>query len=161
MWVDGPRVDRTAPASEPTDPGARPPDRSARARPHAEVGSLAPLSHVIPFDEAGTELDRVKDGGQDNLCFYPRLSADLDLGKRHSIVLLHQPLDLRTTVRLDSEPAVDGSQQRSNREVGQVPHLELRARQPLGAHGSRGVEADGFYAPVVHRAASSLGFPVR
>lgn len=74
---------------------------------HAEVGTLAPLSHTIQFGQAGTELDYVKEGGQDNLFPFVRLSAGIALGPRHDIVLLYQPLDLRTEVTLDNALTVD------------------------------------------------------
>lgn len=179
-----------------------PADSAARVRLNAELGSLAPLSHVIQFDKGGTEFDYVQDGGQDNLFLFARLSADLDLGPRHSVILLYQPLDLRTSVRLDQDLVVDdarfpagtpmklrygfdfvrgswlydlqasperelgvgvslqirnatidfesadGLEQRSNRDIGPVPVLKLRTRQPLGERAWWGVEADGFYAPV-------------
>jgi hypothetical protein len=179
-----------------------PVERGARVRLNAEIGSVAPLSHVIQFDKDGTEFDYVADGGQDNLFLFARLSADLDLGKRHTIVLLYQPLDLRTSVRLDKDLIVDdalfeagtpmklrygfdfvraswlydlqpspqrelglglslqirnatidfesadGLQQRSNRDIGPVPVLKFRVRQPIGKRAWWGAEADGFYAPV-------------
>lgn len=179
-----------------------PTDRSARVRLHAEIGSLAPLAHTIQFDQDGTEFDYLKDGGQDNLFLFARVSADLDLGARHSVVLLYQPLNLESTVRLEralvvdeavfaagtpmrlrygfdftraswlydlqKDPerelglglslqlrnavidfqAVDGSEQRSTRNIGPVPILKVRTRQPWGERGYWGVEADGFYAPV-------------
>ncbi len=177
-------------------------DRSLRVRLNAEIGSLAPLSHVIQFDKQGTEFNYIKQGGQDNLYLFARLSADLDIGDRNSLVLLYQPLNLTSTVRLDDDlvvddatfaagtpmnlrygfdfvraswlydlqpdrdrelalglslqlrnavidfQAVDGSEQRSNRDIGPVPILKFRTRQPWGERGFWGVEADGFYAPV-------------
>lgn len=173
-----------------------------RVRLNAEVGALLPVSHKIQFDQDGTYFDYVKDGGQDNLFATTRWSADLDLGQRHSIVLLYQPLDLQTSVLLqedlvvddevfaagtpmalrygfsytrasylydlqpgaDRELAVgaslqlrnavidfrseDGTQQRSNRNIGPVPILKVRTRQPFGEQAWWGVEADGFYAPI-------------
>ena len=179
-----------------------PPDRNARVRLHAEIGSLAPLKHTIQFDKAGTEFDYIADGGQNNLFLFTRLSADLDLGDRHTVVLLYQPLDLRTSVLLTDDLTVDeetflagtpmdlrygfdftraswlydlqadpekelalglslqirnaaidfqsrdGLQQRSNRNIGPVPVIKMRARQPINDVAWWGFEADGFYAPV-------------
>lgn len=179
-----------------------PADRGIRVRLSAEIGSLAPLSHIIQFDKQGTEFNYIQEGGQDNLFLFTRLSADLDLGDRNTIVLLYQPLNLRSTVRLEDDlvvndavfaagtpmdlrygfdfvraswlhdlqpdrdkelalglslqlrnaiidfQAVDGSEQRSNRDVGPVPILKFRTRQPWGERGFWGIEADGFYAPV-------------
>jgi hypothetical protein len=179
-----------------------PPDRNARLRLHAELGSLAPIKHVIQFDKTGTEFDYIADGGQDNLFLFARLSADLDLGDRNTFIILYQPLDLQTDVRLDQELRVDGavfaegtpmelrygfdfvrgswlrdlqasderelavglslqirnatidyvakdgSEQRSNRDIGPVPILKMRTRQPIGETAYWGAEVDGFYAPV-------------
>jgi hypothetical protein len=178
------------------------PKRSYGVRLNAELGSLLPMSHTIQFDRDGTRFDYVRDGGQDNMFLFARLSADVDLGARHTIVFFYQPLDLNTAVRLDDElivddgvfpagmpielrygfdflrtsylydlqqaddrelavglslqirnatidfKAVDGSVQRSNRDIGPVPILKLRTRQPVGESAWWGFELDGFYAPV-------------
>ena len=71
-----------------------------RLRLHAELGTLAPLTHRITYGKDGTEFDYVEEGGQDTLFLFARTSADFDLGKRHTLVLLYQPLDLRTQVTL-------------------------------------------------------------
>lgn len=73
------------------------------ARLHAEVGFLAPLAHTIQFDSAGTKFDYLQEGAQDNLFPFVRLSADFDLGERHSLVVLLQPLDLRTETVLQRD----------------------------------------------------------
>lgn len=73
------------------------------ARLHAEVGFLAPLAHSIQFDSDGTTFDYVKEGGQNNLFPLVRFSADFDFGDRHGLVVLLQPLDLRTEVVVDRD----------------------------------------------------------
>jgi len=167
-----------------------------------ELGTVAPLSHTIQFGKDGTPIDYVGEGGQDNLFFFSRLSADLDWGDRNSVVLLYQPLDLRTQAVFDEDKvidegvfaagtpvdlrygfdfyrvswlrdlsadpdkevalglslqirnaaieftSVDGSLRRVNHDIGPVPILKLRTRQPLGDSAWWGVEADGFYAPI-------------
>ena len=75
----------------------------------AEVGFVTPLKHTIQFGKDGTEIDYLKDGGQDNLFPFLRLSTDLDLGPRHTVVLLAQPLDLRTQAVLSRDLVVDGA----------------------------------------------------
>ncbi len=67
-----------------------------RTRFSAELGVLAPMYHHITFDRDGTDFDYLAEGGQNNLFPFTRLSADLDIGDRHSVILLYQPLDLRT-----------------------------------------------------------------
>ncbi len=177
-------------------------DRPYAVHLNAEIGTLLPVSHKIQFDKGGTYFDYVKFGGQDNLFPFARFSADLDLGDRHTVVLLYQPLDLRTSVNLETDLVVDeatflagtpmdfrygfsfvrgswmydvqperrkelafglslqirnatidfvsadGNLQRSNRNIGPVPILKTRIRQPVGKHAWWGFEADGFYAPV-------------
>ena len=74
------------------------PDAELRARLNAELGFLAPVSHRIQFGSDGTVFDYVGEGGQDNLFTFARVSADLDIGSRHTVVFLFQPLDLRSEV---------------------------------------------------------------
>ncbi len=45
--------------------------------------------------------------------------------------------------------SLNGNTFRANRDIGPVPVLKLRTRQPLGAKGAWwGYEVDGFYAPI-------------
>ena len=176
--------------------------RSYAVHLNAEVGSLLPVSHKIQFDQDGTYFDYVRDGGQDNIFPFLRFSADLDLGDRHTVVFLYQPLSLESTVSLEEDLLVDdalfaagtpmklrygfdfvraswmydlqperkkelavglslqirnatidfrssdGTLQRSNRDIGPVPILKARIRQPAGETAWWGLEVDGFYAPV-------------
>ena len=46
--------------------------------------------------------------GQDSAFFFARVSAELEILKRHSIILLYQPLDLRTSATLTRAIRVDG-----------------------------------------------------
>ena len=78
-----------------------------RVRLHLEAGMLAPLAHTIQFGKDGTEIDYLSDGGQDNLFAFTRFSADFDLGQRHSVVFLHQPLDLRSRAVLSRDLVID------------------------------------------------------
>ena len=175
---------------------------ASRVRLHAELGALAVPKHEIRFSNAGTLIDYVDDGGQDNLFPFLRLSADLDLGDRHTVVFLYQPIDLRTKAMAsrdlvvdeatfargtpmrfrygfgfwrgswmyDLQPegrrefslgaglqirnatiefeSLDGTTFRSNRDIGPVPLLKARVRQPLGQGWFIGGEVDGFYAPI-------------
>ncbi len=84
-------------------------DAFARVRLHAEVGFLAPLAHTLQLGRDGTRFDYLAEGGQNNLFPFGRLSADLDLGPRHSIVALWQPLDLRTTSVPERDIVVNGA----------------------------------------------------
>jgi len=80
---------------------------SYRVRPQVELGGLALLSHRVAFGRNGTSFDYVRDGGQDNVFFVARLSADLELAGRHTVVLLYQPLELSTRAQLRRELVVD------------------------------------------------------
>lgn len=73
----------------------------------AELGFLAPLSHTVQFGKEGTNLDYVKDGGQDNLFPFIRPTAAVTW-QRQRFVVLYQPLELRSTVSLDDPLDVDG-----------------------------------------------------
>jgi hypothetical protein len=168
----------------------------------AEMGALLPLAHEIQFSKNGTLLDYVDEGGQDNLFLFKRLSAELDLGDRQTLVFLYQPLDLRTQTVLAQSQLIDnalfpagspldlrygfdfyraswlwdlqeaprkefalgaslqirnasieftsgdGKLRRVNHDIGPVPILKVRVRQPLGQESFWGFEADGFYAPI-------------
>ena len=69
----------------------------------AEAGFLAIVNHTVQFGKGSTNFDYVANGGQDNLFFFWRLSADVTLNKRHTLTFLYQPLDLRTQTVLGAE----------------------------------------------------------
>ena len=177
-------------------------EHDARLRLHAEVGALAVPKHVIQFSKSGTRIDYVDEAGQDNLFLFLRLSADVDLGDRNTVVFLYQPIDLRTKALAPRDLVVDGATFergtlvnhrygfgfwrgswlydlqpegrrefalgaglqirnatidfesgdgtlfRSNRDIGPVPLLKARIRQPLANGWWMGGEVDGFYAPI-------------
>ena len=75
---------------------------------HSEVGFVAPLAHSIQFGTDGTYFDYVKEGGQDVLFPFVRLSADVDVKKRNTFVLLYQPLELFTQVTTERDVTWDG-----------------------------------------------------
>jgi hypothetical protein len=79
-----------------------------RFRAVAELGFLAVLSHKIQFGKDGTYFDYVREGGQDTLFPVARLSAEVEINRRHTLVFLYQPLDLQTRVPLPRAVRVDG-----------------------------------------------------
>ena len=90
---------------------------------------------------AGTAMDL-----QDGFSFWrgsylydllPDPSRELAIGAGMQI----RDADIRFT-------SADGELRVTNRDVGPVPLLKLRARTPLGKHLWGGVEVDGVYAPV-------------
>src|ERR1041384_5040576 len=72
----------------------------------AELGGLSPLYHRLQFGRDGTYFDYVKDGGQDVIFPFARLSMDLTVA-RHHVVFLYQPLELNTQVVLSQAVTVD------------------------------------------------------
>jgi hypothetical protein len=76
------------------------PDNKFEVRLAPEMGFLGVIKHTIQFGQQGTKFDYVADGGQDILFPYRRMSAELHLKPRHTIVLLYQPIDVRTETYL-------------------------------------------------------------
>ena len=88
----------------------RPPDAVAaepRLDATVELGGLSALYHRVQFGRDGTYFDYVKNGGQDVIFSFARLSMDLEVG-RHRVVFLYQPLELNTQVVLPRAVTVDG-----------------------------------------------------
>jgi hypothetical protein len=73
----------------------------------AELGLLAPLAHRIQFSRGNSRLDYLDEGGQDTLYLFARLTAELELARRHTITLLYQPLDLRSSVVAERDLTID------------------------------------------------------
>uniref|UniRef100_A0A7C4CDK0 Outer membrane protein beta-barrel domain-containing protein n=1 Tax=candidate division WOR-3 bacterium TaxID=2052148 RepID=A0A7C4CDK0_UNCW3 len=72
-----------------------------------ERGFFGVLEHTIQFGRGGTQFDYVKEGNQNILFPFERLSAELHLRQRHGIVFLIQPLDVRTVASLQNPLVVD------------------------------------------------------
>lgn len=72
-------------------------DKNLKIRGVAELGFLAVLKQQIQFSNSGTYIDYVRDGGQDVLFPVSRLSLELEIKERHTIILLYQPLRLEST----------------------------------------------------------------
>jgi hypothetical protein len=75
----------------------------------AETGFLSVLGHKIQFGKSGTYFDYVDNGGQDVLFPVTRISAEADIGKKNTIILLYQPLNLETKDLLKRDVVVDGA----------------------------------------------------
>jgi hypothetical protein len=74
-----------------------------------ELGFLGVAGHRIQFSKDGTYFNYPRDGGQDILFPFTRLSLDLALGPRHKLVFLYQPLSLVTREVLTRDLVVDGT----------------------------------------------------
>lgn len=73
----------------------------------AELGMLAVVSHTIQYSTDGSVFDFVREGGQSGLFPFARLSAELELYHRHSIIFLYQPLTIATQAVLQRDISVD------------------------------------------------------
>ena len=85
----------------------------------AETGFVKVLSHTIQIGENGTVFDYVDQGGQEILSPFNRLSAELGIGRRHTVTFLYQPLLLVTQSRFDADVTIDDV----TFEAGQVVDL--------------------------------------
>lgn len=87
------------------------PDNSFEVRLAPEMGFVGVLKHTIQFgkDARGTKFDYVAEGGQNILFPFRRMSAELHLKPRHTIVLLYQPIDIRTEAYLENTLIVDST----------------------------------------------------
>lgn len=93
--------------------------RVSRAQPPAEAASspvqlrvdfgfLGVLQHDYQQGDPGSTFDFHDEGGQDVLFPVSRYIVNVDLGERHRVSLLYQPLELRTRERLRRDILVDG-----------------------------------------------------
>lgn len=73
----------------------------------AELGTLAPVAHTVQFDKTGTVFDYVNEGGQDNLFLFSRISLEMAIDRRHTVILLYQPLNIETAVVLQNDLSLD------------------------------------------------------
>lgn len=110
-----PAIAPASPASSQGDPytgvrGFSFNSRSAdvRFKPVAEFGALFVASHRYQGGTDGTDFDLRRDGGQGSASFTWRLSAELELFHHSNLILLYQPLDLRTRATLSNDLRVNG-----------------------------------------------------
>ena len=92
----------------------QPTDRSVEDNPNlalravAELGFVGVLAHNIQFSNSGSRIDYVQEGGQDVLFPVSRLSLELDLKPKNTLIFLYQPLRLESTALLSRDLSVDG-----------------------------------------------------
>ena len=82
--------------------------RNVRIRLVAESGFLDIVDHRISYSEDDTPFRYHEDGGQDVLFPFARLSAEIRVSERHTVVFLYQPLELRTREKLPQDFSIDG-----------------------------------------------------
>ncbi len=81
---------------------------NVRVRPIAELGAIFVAWHRYQGGSDGTDFNLRRDGGQGSASFTWRMSAELELFKHHNLILLYQPLDLRTRATLSADLRVNG-----------------------------------------------------
>lgn len=111
-----PASDAVAPPSSaaqaaPSTPADAPdPDKApiaVRLKLHGELGALGVAHHTLQFGSDGTRFDLRRDGRQDTMFLFGRLSTELEIDDHHQIVLLYQPLRLRTQTVLEQDLVAD------------------------------------------------------
>ncbi|MBK8263487.1 MAG: hypothetical protein IPK80_19360 [Nannocystis sp.] len=80
---------------------------SIRLKTLGELGSLNVLAHSLQFGKSGTEFDLRRDGRQDTMFLFRRLSAELEVDDHHQIILLYQPIRFDTTTVLMQDLVAD------------------------------------------------------
>ena len=73
-----------------------------------EIGLLSVMYNRLQQGRDGTYFDYVNDGGQELFTPFLRASGELQFNKRHTVIMLYQPIDQRTRVRFDEDVSVDG-----------------------------------------------------
>ena len=99
-----PSAAAVAPVEAPSIATARKP---LRIRASAEAGYIGLLSHTLRFSKGGTDIDLIRDGGQDNLYPWLRFGLDWPINDRHVVTLVYQPLEVATRVPLERDLIVD------------------------------------------------------
>ncbi len=84
------------------------PDADVRVLPVAEFGALFILKHRYQGGSDGTDFNLQRDGGQASAFLSWRISAELELFRHHRVVLLYQPIDLRTRATLTDDFRANG-----------------------------------------------------
>ncbi len=84
-------------------PNPKPLRPSVQVRPVAEAGFIGTMSNFGEFGTQSSRIDFRDAAGQSNLNFYTRWSVELDLGRRHTFVLLYQPLSTAGSSTPDSD----------------------------------------------------------
>lgn len=84
---------------------------------HAETGFIGLVSHKIQLGNSGSDIDYLRDGGQNTLFPFSRFSADVLLFKRNIFTLLYQPLELSTSQLASSAINVNGATFPANTRV--------------------------------------------
>lgn len=74
----------------------------------AETGFVKVFAHRIQIGDPGDELDYVNEGGQEILFPFSRVTAELIINDRHTVIFLYQPLEIATVVKFEESRTIDG-----------------------------------------------------
>lgn len=110
------------------------------------------MSHEIQFSNYGTRTDYRRDGGQDVLFLFSRLSVLLPILERHSVTLLYQPLKLET----ETETVARRNLVVDDQTFAAGTNLRYLGGGAEGTSDDEG-PGDGFNSNWLHFAALSLG----
>lgn len=83
------------------------PARNIALRLNLELGTVGVVQHTVQFSQNGSAIDYVNEGGQNNLFFFARIAAELEIFRRHTFIFLYQPIDLRTEQVLSRDLSID------------------------------------------------------
>lgn len=72
-----------------------------------ESGFVKILTHTIQIGAGGDPFDYVREGGQEILFPFNRVTAELEIADRHALIFLYQPLEIATQVRFDEARTID------------------------------------------------------
>ena len=93
------------PRAESTPPGRAP--IAVRLKFNGELGALGVAHHTLQFGKNGTRFDLRREGRQDTMFLFGRLSTELEIDDHHQIILLYQPLRLKTQAVLQRDLVAD------------------------------------------------------
>ena len=80
---------------------------SVRLKTLGELGSVNVVAHSLQLGKSGTTFDLRRDGRQDTMFLFRRLSAELEVDDHHQIILLYQPIRFDTETVLMSDLVAD------------------------------------------------------
>jgi hypothetical protein len=84
------------------------PDSPIQVFAEVETGFVKVLSHTFQSGDTGTNFNFVTQGGQEILFPFQRVTLGANLGDRHLISALYQPLTIETEVTFRDDVTIDG-----------------------------------------------------
>jgi hypothetical protein len=103
----GAPVETADPMAKDTGPANGRAPIAVRLKLNGELGALGVVHHTLQFGSNGTRFDLRRDGRQDTMFLFGRLTAELEVDDHHQIILLYQPLRLETQTVLERDLVAD------------------------------------------------------